>query len=51
MILGIWESLNEIASEFEKFVESNHDNYLFWIILFALLLLLAVTFISKMANK
>lgn len=51
MVVSIWDTLNDVSHEVEKFIERNYDNYFFWIILFVLLLLVAVMVIHKLGDK
>lgn len=47
----IWNKLTEFSNDFYKFIMTNFDNPFFWIIIFALLLVLSYIAISSFANK
>ena len=51
MIVSIWDTLNDIAENVNDFIAKYYDNYFFWIILAAILFIIALFAISKFANK
>lgn len=51
MILNLWDKINEIMQDVNNFIAQNSDNYLFWILLAAILFAIAVSAISKLADK
>lgn len=51
MILNIWDSLNKFSNDINKFIERHYDEPFFWITLFVVLLVIAVTTITKLGDK
>ena len=51
MILTFMDTLREVFDSIGKFVNKYYDNYFFWIIIFALILVVGLLTISKFANK
>lgn len=51
MIVSIWDSLNEFSNDINKFITERADDPFFWIIIFAVLLIIAITAISKLGDK
>jgi len=45
------DDLKEVFSDIWRFIENHYDNYFFWIIIFALILVLGLFTIAKFANK
>lgn len=51
MIISIWDKLNQFSNEINKFITERADEPMFWLAIFAILFLIAVTAISKLADK
>ena len=51
MVLSLMDSLKEFFAKIGKFVNNQYDNYFFWIIIFAAILVIGLYTISKFANK
>lgn len=51
MILNIWEKLNEFSDKCYNFVMAHYDEPFFWIIIFAVLLIIGYKAITAIANK
>lgn len=51
MILGFFETLEDYANKAGKYIENNFDNPIFWIIIFAILLVIGIIGIQKFWDK
>ena len=51
MILSFMDSLKQAFKPIEKFITKYYDNYFFWIIIFAAILVIGLYTIAKFANK
>lgn len=51
MVLNLWDTLKNAARDSWNFISNNYENYFFWIIIFAVLLIIGLITISKFANK
>ena len=51
MIMDIMDTLNEVGSWLEKFMDNNYDNPFFWLFLFLALFIIACIVIGKLADK
>lgn len=48
---NIWNKITELFGDFYDFIMKNYDKPFFWIILFAILLLIAYITIANLSNK
>ena len=51
MILSFMDDLKDLFDDIGKFVGKYYDNYFFWIIIFAVILVIGLFTIAKFANK
>jgi len=51
MILSFWDEINKFFQKVNSFIDKNADNYFFWIALAAILFLIAIFAIRKLADK
>ena len=51
MILGFFETLEDYANQFGKYVEKNFDNPVFWIVICAIVLVIGIFGIAKFGDK
>lgn len=51
MILSFMDKVNELLNKVNQFIDKNSDNYLFWIILCAIIFGIGVWAISKLSEK
>ena len=51
MIINVWDSLEQFSNDINKFISERADEPFFWLIIFTILFIIAVTAISKIGNK
>lgn len=47
----IWKTITDIFNSFEELIMNNYDEPFLWIAIFVILLVIAFTTISSLANK